>query len=125
MSGDPYPKETQLGRGPKRRPRHKASAKRWEEIAGKKQGPCRVCDGHGLGGNQLHHLVPRGPGLGADTEANIVPLCAECHRRVTAYDRDACAVLRRNLSDDEYSYAVEKLGEARFEARYPVRYEAA
>jgi hypothetical protein len=52
-----------------------------------------------------------------------VPLCAEDHRRVTAYDRAACAALRRSLSDDEYAYAVEFLGEGRFEAKYPVNWE--
>lgn len=113
----PYPKEAQLQRGPKRPSRQRAGKKRWEQIHAAKQGPCRVCEG--APPNQLHHLAPRGPALGADTEANCVPLCADCHRRVTAYDRDACATLRASLSDAEYSYAVDKLGEARFEARYP------
>ena len=121
MSGSPDWKEQQLSRGPKRPKRVRAGARRWEEIADKKTGPCRVCGGQPV---QLHHLVPRSQ-LGADTEANIVSLCGECHRRVTAYDRDACAALRRNLTDAEYSYAVEILGEGRFEARYPVRWEAA
>ena len=75
----------------------------------------------GFGANELHHIVPRAIG-GSDTEANIVPLCADDHRRVTDHDREACAALRRSLTDAEYAYAVEKLGEARFEARYPVEY---
>lgn len=120
MSGEPYSKERQLGRGPKKQSRQKAGKRRWEEIAEHKQGPCRIC--LGAPPNELHHLVPRGAGLGADTEANIVPLCRECHRRVTNYDREACALLRLSLTDAEYSYAVEKLGEGRFEARYPVYY---
>ena len=124
MSGQPDWKEQQLARGPKKPSRRRAGAKRWAEIAEKKQGPCRVCGGYALGGNQLHHLVSRAK-LGSDCESNIVPLCGECHRRVTAYDREACAMLRRNLTDAEYAYANEILGEGRFEAIYPVRYEAA
>lgn len=127
----PYPKSTQLSRGPKKTWRGKASKKRWEQIAEAKQGPCRICGG--APPNELHHLVPRSQG-GDDRNANIVPLCHDCHGRVTRYDREACAVLRANLATtpsrrpedgDEYAYCVETLGEARFEARYPVRWEKA
>lgn len=120
MTFKPYPKEEQLARGPMRPKRLKASKRRWEQIAGHKQGPCRVCGG--APPNELHHLVPRAQG-GADTESNLVPLCHEDHRRVTRYDREACAALRVALSDSEYAYANDMLGEARFESRYPVRYE--
>jgi 5-methylcytosine-specific restriction endonuclease McrA len=122
LDGDamPLPKEAQLARGDRRPKRVRASKARWEQIAEKKQGPCRVCQGRPP--NQLHHLVPRSQG-GSDTEANIVPLCADCHRRVTGYDRAACALLRVSLTDLEYAYATETLGEGRFEARYPVAYE--
>jgi 5-methylcytosine-specific restriction endonuclease McrA len=101
--------------------RRKAGAARWQEIREKKLGPCRVCAG--VAANvQLHHLVPRAQ-LGADTEANLVPLCPICHDRVTRREPVACATLRVNLRDDEYAYACEKLGESLFEAYYPVRYE--
>lgn len=118
----PYWKETQLGRDAKRPKRVRASKRRWEEIAAKKQGPCRVCGG--APPNQLHHLVPRSQG-GADTESNCAPLCSACHQRVTNYDREACALLRMSLTDDEYAYSVDKLGEGRFEARYPVDWRPA
>lgn len=115
-----YSKEEQLGRGPKRPTRKKASKKRWEEIRARKDGPCRICGG--APPNQLHHLASRGANLGSDTENNIVPLCGVCHKRVTDYDREACAILRRSLSDAEYAYSVETLGEFAFESRYPVEY---
>lgn len=124
MAGDPFPKEQQLRRGVRKYTRKVASPKRWQQIADAKQGPCRVCGGHGFGANELHHVVPRAIG-GSDTEANIVPLCHDCHERVTRRDRTACAALRRSFTDAEYAYVVEKLGEARFEDRYPVRWERA
>lgn len=115
----PYPKEEQLSRGPMRQKRLKASKGRWEKIAESKQGPCRVCGG--APPNELHHLVPRAQG-GSDTEANVVPLCHQCHGRVTRYDKEACAALRLSLTDAEYAYANEMFGEVRFEAHLPVRY---
>lgn len=122
MTFKPYPKEEQLGRGPARPKRVKASKGRWERIAESKQGPCRVCGG--APPNELHHVAPRSQG-GGDTEANIVPVCSDCHRRITRYDKEACAALRRSLTDSEYAYANEMLGETRFEARYPVKWENA
>src|SRR4051794_8813546 len=94
LEGDalPFQKPQQLSRGPKKRGRQKASKRRWEETAAKKSGPCRVCGGNPP--NELHHIVSRAQG-GPDTEANIVPLCSEDHGRITAYDRAACAALRR------------------------------
>lgn len=100
-------------------PRRRAGAARWAEIRERKLGPCRVCEGEF--GVQLHHLVPRAQ-LGADTEANLVPLCRVCHDKVTRRDREACAVLRRSLTDQEYAYACERLGESVFERYYPVEY---
>ena len=118
----PYSKEQQLARGTKRHHRKVASTRRMLQIIDAKLGPCRVCgyEGH----VELHHLVPRSQS-GSDTEANLVPLCKPCHERVTANDKAACAMLRRNLTDAEYAYAVDKLGEGRFESRYPVEYRRA
>ena len=100
--------------------KRRAGAARWAEIRERKDGPCRVCGG--LVGIQFHHLVPRAQ-LGADTEANLVPLCRVCHDAVTRRDREACAALRRSLTDSEYAYANERLGEDLFERYYPVRWE--
>lgn len=102
--------------------RRRAGAARWAEIREHKLGPCRVCGG--TVGIQMHHLVPRSQG-GSDTEANITPLCRPDHDAVTRGDRHACATLRASLTDAEYAYAVDMLGEARFEARYPVEYRVA
>lgn len=129
MAGQSYSKEQQLARTGKRYHRKVASPKRWAQIADAKQGPCRVCGA--APPNELHHLVPRAIG-GDDRNANIVPLCRDCHRLVTDRDPQACAALRSNLltthsrkaeDGDEYAYAVETLGEARFDERYPVKWE--
>ena len=106
----------------KAKPRRKASAARWEQIRERKLGPCRVCQGVSAG-VQLHHLASKGAFLGADTESNLVPLCGVCHDRVTRRDREACAALRRSLTDAEYAYATERMGEVAFEAWYPVVFE--
>lgn len=118
----PVPKLPQSGGIGRKKPptRRKASADRWAKIRDAKTGPCRVCLGDV--GIQLHHLVPRAQ-QGADTESNIVPLCRVCHDRVTRRHREACATLRRNLTDAEYAYACERLGEDLFERYYPVRWE--
>jgi 5-methylcytosine-specific restriction endonuclease McrA len=120
MASEPYPKERQLSRGTRRYTRLVASPKRLQQIIDAKMGPCRVCGGTGM--TEFHHLVPRSQG-GGDTESNFVPLCHRDHMAVTNGDKTVCAALRRNLTDAEYSYAVEKLGEARFESRYPVVWE--
>ena len=76
----PYWKEDQLGRGPKKPKRVRAGKKRWEQIAAAKQGPCRVCrdvltNGRVQASIEFHHLVKRGaPFFGDDVEENIVPL---------------------------------------------------
>lgn len=127
-----YSKEEQLGRGPQKKSRFKANKKRLEQLRAAKDGPCRVCGG--APPNELHHLIPRSQG-GDDQNANLVPLCHDCHSKVTRYDREACAALRANLqwrdpkgahpleSGDEYAYMVGKKGEGWVEDRYPVRYE--
>ena len=124
MSDDarPYSKEQQLARGARRHHRRVASPGRWQRIIDAKNGPCRCC--YSTGPVEFHHLVSRGIG-GSDTENNIVPLCSDCHRLVTGRDKRFCALLRANLTDAEYAYLVETLGEARTEARYPVDYTSA
>lgn len=116
----PYSKEQQTARGERRYTRRVASPARWQRIIDAKRGLCRVCetDRH----IQFHHLVPRAIG-GSDTESNIVPLCAVCHGLVTSRAGWACKKLRLSLTDAEYAYMVETLGEARTEDRYPVEYE--
>ena len=117
-----YSKEQQLARGVRRHHRRVASPATWQRIIDAKSGPCRVCGS--AGPVEFHHVVPRAIG-GSDTPANIVPLCSGCHQRVTERDKDACTALRRSFTDAEYAYANEKLGEDRFEARYPVDYRSA
>lgn len=122
MAGEPFSKTQQLARAERRYARKIASPKQWQAIAEAKQGPCRCC--LGAPPNELHHLVARSLG-GWDTADNIVPLCRECHSEVEARDTTACAALRYSLTDAEYSYAVDALGETRFEQRYPVKWEKA
>lgn len=119
MTGNPYPKDRQLARGERRYTRKVASAKRWQQIADAKQGICRCCPVPPP--NQLHHVVSRAHG-GADTEANIVPLCDICHDQVTRRNKQACVRLVASLTDAEYAYAVEHGGEDFFERAYGLEY---
>ncbi len=119
MDFKPFSKETQLARGERRHTRQVASKRRWAVIAASKQGPCRCC--LVAPPNELHHLIARSQG-GSDTEANIVPLCLDCHAKIEARHRDAGHILACSLSDLEYAYVVEKYGEAFFERRLGVVY---
>jgi hypothetical protein len=92
--------------------------------------PCRVCFGASGFPTTFHHLVPRGaPWFGADTEANLVGLCGTgttgCHGLVERRDEKACRTMLERLRDDEYSYAIERGGEAFFERRYRLVYSRA
>ena len=119
MASEPFPKSRQLARGERKYHRKVASPKRWQAIIDAKHGPCRCCGS--TGPVEYHHLAPRAIG-GSDTEANIVPVCHGCHALITRYDKQACAKLRLSLSDAEYAYVNDVLGEARFEQRYPVEW---
>lgn len=130
MTGEPYPKQAQLARGPKRYRRKVASAKQWQTIIAAKTGPCRVCrDAASNGATHSHihhhHVVPRSaPWFGDDVAENIVPLCPDCHDRITRREPDACYLLVwKGITDREYSYAIERGGEGFFERAYGIRYE--
>ncbi len=122
----PYPKEKQLARGERRYRRKVASPKQWQAIIAAKQGPCRICGAEASNGRlhghiHLHHIVPRDLG-GDDLPDNIVPLCPDCHDRVTRREADTCCLLVFRLADAEYAYAVGKLGEQVWERAYGIRY---
>ena len=70
---------------------------------------------------QYHHVVSREDG-GDDTYDNIVPLNQNAHDAVTRRDPVACLALVTTLTDAEYSYAVEKMGEGYFERAYGIEY---
>jgi 5-methylcytosine-specific restriction endonuclease McrA len=129
MSGEPFPKSRQLARGQKRYRRKVASPKQWQAISAAKVGPCRVCGDPGKNGRmygriQLHHVVPREDG-GDDVADNIVPLCPDCHQLVTGRAAPECRVLVAELTDAEYTYAVEKAEEQVWERVYGITYERA
>lgn len=116
---------------PKRKHPTKASPARIAEIRAKKAAVCRLC---GTAENvNAHHLVPRGMGGtigGMWTESNVVGLCGHgntdgCHGLVENRDPAACHLLRALLTDEEYSYVCEKMGEGWVERRYPVMWESA
>lgn len=115
----PYPKERQLARGERRYRRTVASPKQWQQIVAAKSGPCRICGSRQYPG--LHHVVPR-DFHGDDLAQNIVPLCFDCHQRVTDRQKDTCALLVWKLSDAEYAYAIGKLGEKVWERIYGIEY---
>ena len=124
---EPYPKDKQLARGERRYRRKVASAKGWQRIIAAKGGPCRVCGGKpSTNGHQhmtdvihFHHLVPRSIG-GDDTADNIVPLCAFDHELVTYRNSWAARTLAESLTDAEYAYIIEKLGESGMERLFGV-----
>lgn len=124
MSGDPHPKETQLARGERRYRRKVASPKQWQAIIEAKIGPCRICCDPASNGSKfskvhMHHVVSRARG-GDDCADNIVPLCPDCHEKVSQLDREHLAVLAASLEDAEYAYVVGKLGEAGMERTFGV-----
>lgn len=116
----PFPKQAQLARTAKRYKRKVASAKRWQQIFEAKQGPCRVCAAPPP--NQMAHLVSRAHG-GSDTEANVVPLCQDCHRLFDGYDQETCEQVAASLTDAEYALCVERLSEGGWERRFRVRFK--
>lgn len=120
---------------PKERPvrsryrRQVASASRWARIIDAKLGPCRVCGASAYNGGafpkvQFHHVVLRIHG-GDDLPDNIVPLCLECHDRVTRRKPDECEKLLAELEPAEYAYMVERGGEDYPERAYGIRYSRA
>jgi 5-methylcytosine-specific restriction endonuclease McrA len=120
VSGDPYPKGRQLQRGEKRYRRKVASGKQWQAIQASKMGPCRCCGDRDL--IQMHHVVSRAQG-GDDVADNIVPVCWDCHARITRRDTLTCHTLVLSLSDAEYAYAIDKRGEGFFEQAYGITYQ--
>ncbi len=118
VSGDPFPKSSQLARGERRYRRKVASPKQWQAFRAAKGGPCRVCAEHAT---QLHHVIARGRG-GDDVADNLVPVCADCHHAITLRMSEPCRVLASSLTDAEYAYAVEKGGEQVFERVYGITY---
>lgn len=112
MSGDPYPKSKQLARGTRRYRRKVASPKQWQAIQAAKIGPCRICrdpasNGKLYGRVHMHHVVPRSRG-GDDIADNIVPLCPDCHDKVTRHDAVYLVCLELSLTAAERAYALTK-----------------
>ena len=112
MSGEPFPKSAQLARGQKRYRRKVASNKRWQQLQDEKIGPCRICTDPGTNGSvhgkiQLHHIVPRDQG-GDDVAENLVPLCPDCHGKVTRLDASFIVALELSLTPEERAYALAK-----------------
>jgi len=114
---DPYPKTRQLARGERRYRRKVASPKQWAAIRADKLTSCRICDeSQRIAGTsstsslELHHLVNRSQG-GDDVADNLVPLCSAHHGFVTNRTANTLRVLAESLTDGEYAYCIEKLGE--------------
>lgn len=133
LDGDarPMPKAVQLATRTRRYRRKVAGPRQWQAILAEKQGPCRLCGAPPP--SQMHHLIPRDRG-GADVAENCVPLCAACHQRVEAREKDACQRLvastwldqpspgERGGAQDEYSWACEHHGNNWPERVYGLRY---
>jgi hypothetical protein len=89
-----------------------------------REGRCRLCERtwYEAGGTaSRHHLIPKGQG-GDDVDPNLVPACGDgttgCHGDLE-HSVEARRRLRRKLHADEIAYAVGKVGQGRFDRRYP------
>lgn len=110
----PYPKAAQLARGERRYRRKIASPKQWQAIVAAKIGPCRVCGQAAYNGGtfpkvHLHHIVAR-QDHGDDVPANIVPLCLDCHDKVTRRAPLESTIMLRTLTAEEWAYMVARGG---------------
>ena len=120
MSGQPFPKSSQLARGERRYRRKVASPKQWQAIGAAKRGPCRVCKRpSNPAADTFHHVVPRDR-HGDDVAENIVPLCFDCHDAIEGHNGHALRLLAASLTDAEYAYVVGKLGESGMERLFGV-----
>jgi len=122
VSGEPFPKASQLARGERRYRRKVAAPKQWQTIIAAKGSTCRLANSACEGGIEYHHLVRRGaPYFGDDLADNIVPLCELHHRNVTqGRPRSNRERLAASLSDAEYAYVIGKLGEGGMERLFGV-----
>lgn len=116
MSGDPFPKVTQLARGERRYKAKKASPAQWQRIIAAKRGQCLICERLDGGARisltpyiEYHHLVSRAQG-GDDVAENIVPLCSLHHHDVTVRNPHALAAVRLMLNESERAYCASKMG---------------
>ena len=135
-AAQPYSKETQLSRGPRKYRRKVASPKQWQALTAEKCQECRVCrepahrtvfvPGRGYCPvhhfTDPHHLIPR-DWHGDDVADNIVGLCRGCHDGVELREPAHCRLMLTRLSDAEYAYAVQKVGEGWAERVYGIEYE--
>ena len=111
---------------PKPVPRHKASAREWREIR-EQLGPHPCVHCGEARDVSLHHAVPKSQG-GDDLLWNMVPLCGDgvrgCHGLLETHgdgwERVANSVRQYVCSNtSRWAYVLGKLGEARFDRRYP------
>jgi hypothetical protein len=85
---------------------------------------CQVCGGSLCGNSPLgaHHLVGKDLG-GDDVLENLALLggtgTTKCHGAVQELERVACAMLRRNLDDEQVAYIVSRKSEYFLDRYYP------
>jgi hypothetical protein len=105
--------------------RHRADTAEWKEIRARFADAC--CVSCGLAAESLHHVVPKSQG-GDDVEANLVPLCGDgtrgCHGKLESHapgwEQIAAHVRAYVMArESRLSYVIGRIGQARFEERYP------
>lgn len=77
--------------------KHVYNSRRWVRMRGaiiNREPLCRLC---GRPAKEVDHLIPLRMG-GADTAANLQPLCRTCHGRKTSGERAAAAAVA--VADD-------------------------
>jgi hypothetical protein len=131
VDAKPYPKSQQLSRGERRYRRKVASPKQWQAIIAAKGAECRWCKELNSepmtyrGAIEYHHLVARSYG-GDDVADNVIPLHQLCHLQLhesrSPFADNARRLVLAGLTDAEYSYMVQRAGEAYAERVYGIEY---
>ena len=102
---------------PRKNQRTRAGAGTKAAIRGAKCRECRLC-GY-TRDVEPHHIIPRGR-QGRWEFDNIVGLCNTHHRLVTENDAPTLRALAAALTDGEYAYVIDELGEGALERLFGV-----
>jgi hypothetical protein len=80
----PVPKPTYKRKNKKRGDRGKFSSFIREQVKEHFEDTCQMCGGHGY---HVHHVQPKGSGIGRGVFTNALLLCASCHKKIHADDK--------------------------------------
>ncbi len=99
------------------RPRGPDSKQEWLKTPFSFDGTRQLTRHHLLPLEWFKHQLPPTRAL-RSVDANIIPLCRQCHDEVER-DEESRRMLRRSLGADEAAFAIQLAGEGWFDQRYP------